>query len=225
MSGVTVAVSVWAGSPILKSNVCADNEMSGSSVLPPVLSITVTWQVAVLPPSSVVTVIVASPGATAVTSPLSLTVAVSSASELHITPLFVAPSGVITAVSCNGVPMVTVCAPAGEIVTLTTFMSSGGVVFSSTVTLQVAVLPSADAVIVVLPFATASTSPLRGSTVATFLLPDVHVTALFVAFDGSTVACSVSFPFTFKVSWFLLSVTSVTGTFTASSETVIVQVF
>ena len=63
-----------------------------------VAAATVTAQVAVLPPSSVVTVMVAVPGATAVTTP-SVTVAMLASLVLHVTFLLVALSGSIVAVS------------------------------------------------------------------------------------------------------------------------------
>ena len=59
---------------------------------------TVTWQVAVLPPSSVVTVIVAVPALRAVTCPL-LTVATDSSELFQLTFLFVALAGYTVAVN------------------------------------------------------------------------------------------------------------------------------
>ena len=73
-------------------------------------------------------------------------------------------------------------------------------------------LPSAAvAVIVVLPAATAVTSPSL-STVATDVLLLVHVTNLFVAFIGLTVAVKVTFSPTFNVFVVSLKFTPVTGT-------------
>jgi len=60
---------------------------SGVPLLPPV---TVTEQVSVLPPSLVVTVIVAEPAATAVTTPSFATVAFAGSLVDHVTALFVA---------------------------------------------------------------------------------------------------------------------------------------
>ena len=68
-------------------------------------AITVTVHVAVLLPSSVVTVIVAVPAAIAVTIPLSLTVATLGSLLLHVTALFVASEGVTVAVSCTVSPI------------------------------------------------------------------------------------------------------------------------
>jgi hypothetical protein len=62
--------------------------------------VTVMAQVAVLLPSCVVTVTVALPGDTAVTSPLVLTVATEVLSELHKTALLVASKGKTVAVNC-----------------------------------------------------------------------------------------------------------------------------
>ena len=78
--------------PILTS------EASVVMVITPVSKIggsssTVTEQVAVNLPSSVVAVIVAVPEATAVTSPAELTVATLLSSELHVTALLASSSG------------------------------------------------------------------------------------------------------------------------------------
>ena len=67
-------------------------------------SVTVTEQVAVLPPSAVVTVIVADPGLTAVTLPLPSTVAISVAEDFQLTDLLVALSGDTVAVSVSDPP-------------------------------------------------------------------------------------------------------------------------
>ena len=57
------------------------------------LAVTVTEQFAVLPPSTVATVMVAEPAITAVTLPLPSTVAILEFEELHFTFLFVASAG------------------------------------------------------------------------------------------------------------------------------------
>ncbi|MPM66853.1 hypothetical protein SDC9_113765 [bioreactor metagenome] len=61
--------------------------------------LTVTAQVAVFPPSVVVTVMVAVPGATAVTRPFASTVATLSLSLRHVTAFSVAPAGATVAIS------------------------------------------------------------------------------------------------------------------------------
>ncbi len=69
-------------------------------------TITVTTQVAVLPPSSVVTVMSAVPAATAVTKPASSTVAMSLSLLVHDTFLLVASVGAKVAVNGSVSPMV-----------------------------------------------------------------------------------------------------------------------
>lgn len=66
-------------------------------------------------------------------------------------------------------------------------------------------------VITALPAAFAVTFPLE-LTEATELLLDVQETALLVAFEGDTVAVSVSLSFSYMVSELLFSVTPVTDT-------------
>ena len=80
-----------------------------------------------------------------------------------------------------------------------------------TVTVQVADLPPAAAVITVLPPALAVTLPFE-STVAIDVAALVQVTVLFVAFSGRTVAVSVSLVFLTSESSVLFSVTEVTST-------------
>ena len=68
--------------------------------------VTVTRQIAVMPPSAVVTVMVAVPGATAVTLPLPSTVATDKLSLLHVTFLLVASLGVMVALRITVPPTV-----------------------------------------------------------------------------------------------------------------------
>ena len=70
------------------------------------MALTVTEQVAVKPPSSVVTVIVAVPDATAVTLPVLSTVAIDESLEVQLTFLFDALDGVTVAVSTVTSPSV-----------------------------------------------------------------------------------------------------------------------
>ena len=65
------------------------------------LSLTVTLQVAVFPPSSVVTVMVASPAFTPVTLPLASTVAMAASLDFQATFLFAASLGATVAVSVS----------------------------------------------------------------------------------------------------------------------------
>ena len=69
-----------------------------------VAAVTVTTQVAVLLPSSVVAVMVAVPGATAVTLPLVSTVATPGALLSQVTDLSVALSGVMAAIRVSLLP-------------------------------------------------------------------------------------------------------------------------
>ena len=75
-----------------------------SKAIPVTRSPTVTSQDAVLFPSSVVTVILAVPVVTAVTSPFSSTVAASGLDDSQVTFLFVAFSGATVAVNCRVSP-------------------------------------------------------------------------------------------------------------------------
>ena len=74
----------------------------------PLLLLTVTVQVAVLPPSAVVTVMVAEPALTAVTFPLASTVATAVLLDAQVTALSVAPLGATVAVSRSEPPTVRV---------------------------------------------------------------------------------------------------------------------
>ena len=96
---------------------------------------TVIDEVAVLPPSWVVTVIVAVPAATAVTKPLAFTLAIPLLLLLQLTFLFVALEGATVAVSCCVPPTLSV-AEVGLTLTPVT-----GTLEVFTVTEHVAVLP------------------------------------------------------------------------------------
>ena len=153
------------------------------------VSLTVTLQVAVLPPSSVVTVMVASPTFTAVTLPLASTVAISGLSDFHVTFWLVASSGRTVAVRVS-------LPPTRRLVSLLlSFTPVTLISLSLTVTLQVAVLPPSSVVTVIVasPAFTPVTLPLA-STEAIAALLDFHVTFLFAASLGDTVAVRVSVP-------------------------------
>ena len=151
------------------------------------LSLTVTLHVAVLPPSSVVTVMVASPAFTPMTLPLA-TVATASLLDFQVTFWLVAFSGVMVAVrvSLSPTKMLVAVLLSFTPVTLTSL--------SLTVTLHVAVLPPSSVVTVMeaSPAFTAVTLPL--ATVATASLLDFQVTFLLEASLGATVAVRVSDP-------------------------------
>lgn len=173
------------------------------------MGLTVTVQDAVLLPSAVVTVMVVVPTAFAVIVPL-LTVATLVALLLQETFLFVALDGVMVAVNVS-------VAPTNRLVEVLLRLTP--VTGTVTVTAQVAVLlPSAVVtMIVAVPAATAVTFPAV-ETVATLVLLLLQVTFLFVAFDGVTVAVSVSVAFGANVSVVLFRLTPVTGMFTVTAQ-------
>ena len=113
-------------------------------------------------------------------------------SDFHVTFLFVALVGATVAISVSVAPLTIEVASLFKVIPVT------GTV---TVTAQVAtLLPSTVvAVILAVPPSTAVTAPFW-STVATAGLSDAHVTALFSASGGVTVAISVSVaPLTIEV--------------------------
>ena len=147
------------------------------------MGFTVTVQVAVFPSSSVVTVMVASPMPFAVTVP-SFTVATSGLSLVHVTFLFVALSGNTVAVRvCDASPIVKTRVSLSR-VTPVTFT---GLTF----TVHSAVFPSSSVVTVIFASPTPTGVTVPSFTVATFVSLLVHVTFLFVALSGNTVAVRV----------------------------------
>ena len=100
--GVTVAVSTPT-LPGLSVNVAGATEMPVTATEP----VTVTSDVAVRFPSAVVAVMVADPGAVALTTPVALTVATAELDVVHVTLGFVAVAGVTVAVSCVLAPTAT----------------------------------------------------------------------------------------------------------------------
>ena len=180
---------------------------------------TVIVQVAVLLPSSVVTVIFASPSLTAVTLPLPSTVAIFVLSDFHVTFLLVAFSGATVATNVTVPPTVSVCAVLSSLTPVTATLPF------VTVTLQVAVLLPSSVVTVIFasPSLTPFTLPLA-STVAISVLSDFHVTFLLVAPSGETVATNVSVPPTVSERVVLSSLTPVTATFPSLTVTLQVAV-
>ena len=153
---------------------------------------------------------VAVPSAFAVTVPPS-TAAISGLSLVHVTVLSVALSGFTVAVRVAVFP-----AFSSRVVWFSSTLCTGTVVVCPfTVTLQLALLPSAVAVMVAVPAAFAVTLPLL-STIATPSLSLFQVTVLVVASSGFTVAFSFAVPFTSSVRSVLSSVTLVTPIFTSS---------
>ena len=179
-------------------------------VTPVTATVTVTVQVAVLFPSTVLTVMVAEPPPTAVTLPLASTVATEVLELVHVTFLFVASLGVIVAVSVCVDPFVK------DMLVLFRLTPVTG---TDTVTVQVAVLfPSAVfTVMVAEPPPTAVTLPLA-STVATEVLELVHVTFLFVASLGVIVAVNVCVDPFVKDMLVMFRLTPVTGTVTVTAQ-------
>ena len=151
----------------------------------PVEAATVTLQVAVLFPSSVVTVMVAVPSETAVTRPDEETVATDVKLDFQLTFLFVALEGLTVAVSCPVWPF------DRDISVLFSETPVTEITFFFTVTTQEAVLfpSSVVAVIVAVPPETAVTKPLE-ETFAIDVELDLQLTFLFVALEGLTVAVS-----------------------------------
>lgn len=203
-SGKTVAVNV-ADEPTTKVSVDLSRETPVTATF-----CTVTVQLAVLLPSSVVTVIVAVPSALAVTNPVEETVATEVLLLVQVTFLFVALEGYTVAVS------VPVAFGASVIEVLFKLTLVTGIV---TVTEHVAfLLPSSVVtVIVVVPAPLAVTNP-DAETVATEVLLLLQVTFLLVALEGDTVAVSCSVAFLARVIEDLLSVTPVTGIFTVTAQ-------
>jgi hypothetical protein len=147
---------------------------------------TVTEHVAFLPPSFVVTVIVAFPADLAVTTPDDETVATEVLLEDHVTDLSVAFDGVIVAVNVRVSPTYM---DRDELLRLTPVTET---VAELTVTEHFAVLPPSFVVTVIVaePAVFAVTTP-EDDTVATEVLLDDHVTDLSVALAGETVAVNV----------------------------------
>ena len=128
-----------------------------------------------------VTVIVVVPLPTAFTTPFS-TVATAVLLDFHVTVLSVALDGFTVAVRVFVSPFAVNFTESAFKLTPVTATVTGGMF---TLTVHVAVLSPAFAVIVAVPFATAYTTPLA-STVATVGLLDSNATFLFVALSGVT---------------------------------------
>jgi hypothetical protein len=166
---------------------------------------TVTEAVSEIPPSTAKTVIAVDPAEIPVTTPDVLTVATDVLLLYHATLLFVAFEGVIVAVNVNVLPTPTIIG-FGEIVIPVT-----GIV---TVITHVSVNPPSTvfAVIVAVPPDTPVITPaVLTEAIAELLL--LHVTFLFVAFEGATVAVKVCVLPTAIVTGLGEIVTPVAGTF------------
>ena len=134
-SGVTVATSLLP-SPTESSTLLV---FSPTPVTATGVSLTVTSQLAVLPPSSVVTVIVVVPGVCPTTLPFWSTFAMLSLSLLHVTFLLVAFSGLKWAVSWAPSP-----SESSSVLLFSPTLCTGTPMCTLTFTVHVAVLlPSA----------------------------------------------------------------------------------
>jgi hypothetical protein len=183
--GATVAVNCWLLPALIDAVV-------GETVTPVTGTfavVTVIALVAVRFPSWVVTVIVAEPCDTAVTSPVEFTVATEVLLDDQLTFLFVALAGETVAVNWRVLPATTE-ADVGETLTPVT-----GMVDVVTVMALVAVrFPSCVVTVIVAdPCPTPVTTPLE-FTVATPVLLDDQLTFLLVALAGETVAISCCVP-------------------------------
>ena len=177
--GETVSVSSYV-SPAVNDNDVGD---MATPVTETAEDFTVTVQVAVLPPSDVLTVTTVEPTFLAVTTPLELTVAMDVFSDDQVTPLSVASEGETVATNVAVLPTCKVNEEEFRDTPVTETVEA------FTVTEQVAVLPPSAvlAVIVAVPAFFAVTSPSE-DTVATEVLLDVHVTSLLDALEGLIVA-------------------------------------
>ncbi len=185
-SGVTLAVSCTVCDAFRVMEPSADMEMPSAGVGTTVISIDAVC------PAEFVAVIVAEPIETAVTSPVSETVATSAFSDFQVTDLSVASLGVTVAVSCTVCDALRVVGPSAEIV-----IPSAGV--ATTVISTEADCPAEFvAVIVAEPTETAVTRPVS-DTVATSAFSDFQITFLSVALSGVTVAVSCTVCEAFRV--------------------------
>jgi len=112
LAGTTAAVSCC----VAPTATLAEAGVTVTPVTEIAIPVTVIALVAVNEPSAVVTVIVASPGATAVTRPVALTVAIAVLLDAHVTALLEASAGIVAAVSCCVAPTATL-AVGGDTVT------------------------------------------------------------------------------------------------------------
>ena len=171
---VTVLSSASSGRTVTLSARVTSLAVRVASDLSRVTSVTamatVTSQVAEKSPA--LAVMVALPLATAVTTPFTSTVATVSSEEVQVTVLSNASSGRTFTLSSRVASLAV--RVASDLSSLTS------VTATATVTLQVAVLPPAVAVMVAVPLATAVTTPFS-FTVATLSSEVLHVTALSVA--------------------------------------------
>ena len=182
----TLIVALAVFSFTLAVGITSISSSAASSSVPPLSLIisllnTVTLTVAFFPPSFVVAVIVAVPTPFAVIVPVLVTVATLVLLLVQVTALFVAFDG-------KTVALILLVSPTSN-VALFLLNVIDCTLIGETVTLTVAFFPPSFVVAVIVavptPSATIVPSPV---TVATLVLLLVQVTALFVTFDGLTVA-------------------------------------
>ncbi|MPN41061.1 hypothetical protein SDC9_188601 [bioreactor metagenome] len=155
-----------------------------------------------------VTVTVASPAATAVTTP-PFTLAMASSLLAQLTFLFVASAGAMVAAKVAVSPIFKAASFLSKVTPVTGTTTGSG---SLTVTMQLAVFwpSSVVTVIVALPAATAVTTPSFTVAMASSLLD--QLTFLLVASAGATVAAKVAVSPILRAASFLSKVTPVTAT-------------
>ncbi len=161
LDGVTVAWSVYV-SPSVRDKLLLSREMFSTG------TVTETVQTDVFPPSLVVAVMLVFPASMAVTTPSELTVAILIFEDFHDTVLSVASSGRTTAVKDWDSPI------NKSRWLIFKLIEETGTYPLTTVIEQLAVLPPAIAVIIVVPSANAETRP-DPETVATDVFVDVQV--------------------------------------------------
>ena len=214
--GVTVAIKVLSA-PTFKESPSLSRFTPVTAMIDSV-TVTVTVSVFVLSADDV-TVIVAVPTATAVTSPFA-TVAILGLSLSYLTSLFVAVVGVTVAIKVLSAPTFKESPSLSRFTPVTAMIDSVTV----TVTVSVFVLSADDVtVIVAVPTATAVTSPFATVTILGLLL--AQLTSLLVAVVGVTVAIKVLSAPTNKESSSLSRVTPVAATVNLVTVTVTVSVF
>ena len=178
--GVTVAVKVYVSPSVIDRDVLSKL----TPVTETVFAFTVTAQVAVLDPSVVVTVIVAIPGALAVTAPEEETVATPLLLVDQVTDWSAASDGEMVAIRR--------CVSPTSIFIVVLSRLTLSTCFLSTVTRHSPFLEPSTVIIVIVtvPGALALTSP-EEDTVATESSLDDHITVFSDAFSGIKPAVSI----------------------------------
>jgi hypothetical protein len=160
-------------------------------LLPLLLSVTVTVQATILPPSTVLTIMIVLPADMPVTKPLSDTVALAGEVLLHVTALFVALEGATETNRFSVSPTATESAVLFK-ETPVTGTSTAPLLTGVTETAQVDLLPPSTEIaeMAVLPAHMPMTTPSVTVAISGWSL--LHVMSLFAALSGKTVAVRVS---------------------------------